>query len=57
MFSDAPADPVTVHNSYVMMAMAGEAILAFALGCAMTAHLIDWIDKRGWRPKDKQRKL
>lgn len=50
-------DPVAIHNSYVAAALVFEAIAALSVGCAFIATFVDWIDKRGWRPKDKQRKL
>ena len=49
-------DPVAAHNSLVVLALVFEGFIGLALWAAFMASLINWVDRRGWRPPNKQKK-
>lgn len=48
-------DPVTAHNSVVAFWIVVELMVGFIVGCLLVASLIDWFERRGWRPKNKKK--
>ncbi len=50
------ADLQASIQALLVFAMIAEGMLVFVFSCLGVAELFDWIERRGWRPPDREKK-